>query len=90
MRSHVGGCVGSVYTATGRHVRGCVGFAAPPRGRHVGGNVGFIERAEDRYVGGCAGWASARKAAERAASTEPQRQQKALQDRSRREGWALV
>jgi hypothetical protein len=89
MRSYVGGCVGSVYTATGRQVGGCVGFAARPRGRYVGGNVGFIEAAQGRHVGGCAGWIAARGAAERAAAVL-QSQESVPQARAWEERWALV
>ena len=89
MRSYVGGCVGNVYSATGRHVAGCAGFAAPPRGRYVGGNVGFIEAAGERYVGGCAGWIAAREAAEHATNPKLDREL-VSQPRSSRERLAFV
>lgn len=88
MKTYVGGCVGKVYSATGRNVAGCVGFAAPPRGRYVGGNVGFVEPARERYVGGCAGWTASREAVDHPRNAKPR--EWVSQPRSGRERLALA
>ena len=90
MTSFVGGCVGNLFSATGRHVGGCAGFAGPPRGRYVGGHVGFIEPVGERYVGGCAGWIASQEPLEHAASAELHSAEWVSQPRSSRERLALV